>query len=252
MRTTLKKLNRGSQVFTLALLLSLAGEVSADEAVQFNSGTHQLTLLELYTSQGCSSCPPAERWLGRFKEDPRLWHSVIPIAFHVDYWDYLGWHDTLAKAAFSQRQRRYQQEGKLRSVYTPAFVVNGREWRSWFGLRHLPETQQPAGKLRVKLAGGALHADYRPNDDMPHPLLLNVAILGVGIHTTVQAGENSGRVLRQDFAVLKYHRQRSDDLTWRMPLPLPPQPHDGRLALAVWVSPLNRQVPLQATGGWLP
>jgi len=220
--------------------------------VEFASGARQLTLVELYTSQGCSSCPPAEQWLGQLKEDPRLWRSLIPVAFHVDYWDYLGWRDTLAQSAYAQRQRRYQQEGKLRTVYTPAFVVNGEEWRSWFGLRRLPETQNHPGILTVRWEQGVLHARFTPGDGTPRPLLLHVAVLGVGISTSIHAGENSGRILMQDFAVLDLHQQRSDQLKWTLPLPLPPRPSGGRLAMAAWVSPLTMQGPLQATGGWLP
>src|SRR4051794_5009755 len=72
----------------------LAASCSAD------SPQHTLALVELYTSEGCSDCPPADRWLRSLKPG-----SVVPIAFHVDYWDYIGWKDPFARAAFSARQR---------------------------------------------------------------------------------------------------------------------------------------------------
>src|SRR6478609_4849122 len=61
------------------------------EPVQFQSGTNRTSLLELYSSEGCSSCPPAEKWLSKLKGNPLLWKETVPVAFHVDYWDYLGW-----------------------------------------------------------------------------------------------------------------------------------------------------------------
>jgi hypothetical protein len=70
--------------------------------------------------------------LGRQKEATELWQRLIPLAFHVDYWDYLGWWDRFASAEFSQRQRDYRHSGGLGSVYTPGVVVNGQEWRGWY------------------------------------------------------------------------------------------------------------------------
>ena len=62
-------------------------------ATTFESGVTRTTLLELFTSEGCSSCPPAEKWLSQLKSNPDLWKKIVPIAFHVDYWDHLGWRD---------------------------------------------------------------------------------------------------------------------------------------------------------------
>jgi len=226
--------------------------VRAAEALHFDSGPRQLTLVELYTSQGCSSCPPAERWISKLKADPRLWRSIIPVAFHVDYWDYLGWHDTLADASYSQRQRRYHKEGKLRTVYTPAFVVNGEEWRSWFGLRQLPESTTKPGSLSVTVERTRLHASFTAATAPLTPLQLNVAILGMDIRESIAAGENRGHTLTQDFAVLTLQHKMSDTGNWVLPLTLPYRHGNKRLALAVWVSRPHVQGPIQATGGWLP
>src|SRR5210317_1284191 len=113
------------------LCLGLIGlfEAQAESSLNFSSGDRRVTLLELYTSQGCSSCPPAESWLNRFTDDDRLWKQVVPVAFHVDYWDYLGWRDPYALPQYSDRQRRYRSKGKVSAVYTPGFVVNGGEWK---------------------------------------------------------------------------------------------------------------------------
>src|SRR5438270_9390200 len=75
--------------------------------VAFRSGPAKVALVELYTSEGCSSCPPAEKWLGSLTADPGLWRQFVPVAFHVNYWDNLGWRDALATKAFTDRQYAY-------------------------------------------------------------------------------------------------------------------------------------------------
>src|SRR5215217_7350069 len=102
------------------------------EATTFESGETQNILIELFTSEGCSSCPPAETWLSALKSNQDLWKKIVPVAFHVDYWDRLGWRDRFAKPEFTARQRRYAAAWGGDSVYTPDFVVNAKEWRSWF------------------------------------------------------------------------------------------------------------------------
>ena len=77
------------------------------QAQTFESNNEQVSLIELYTSEGCSSCPPAERWLSKLADDESLWSHFVPLAFHVDYWDYIGWKDPYASKEYSQRQRRY-------------------------------------------------------------------------------------------------------------------------------------------------
>ena len=204
------------------------GTAGASGEQRFASGSRQTTLVELFTSQGCSSCPPAERWLGDLQDDPRLWREIIPVAFHVDYWDYIGWHDTYADPKFSARQRRYYSEGAIDSVYTPGFVVNGQEWRGWFQRRALPVTKTEPGNLN-----------------------LHVALLGAGLEVNVARGENSGRRLAQDFTVLQLITLSSTDGNWSVTLPDIDMPDGGRPAIAAWVSDAATQRPLQAVGGWI-
>src|ERR1043166_1377606 len=80
---------------------AVAGELS------FQSSEQRTPLIELYTSEGCSSCPPAEAWLSKLKTEAGLWKDFVPVAFHVDYWDHLGWRDRFASAVFTERQRAY-------------------------------------------------------------------------------------------------------------------------------------------------
>ena len=116
-------------------------------ATTFESGAAQTTLLELFTSEGCSSCPVAEKWLSQFKTNSDLWKKIVPVAFHVDYWDNLGWPDRFAKAEFTLRQRRYAASWPTGAVYTPAFVVNGKEWSGFFDQKAPPKAR-PAPRKR--------------------------------------------------------------------------------------------------------
>ena len=99
------------------------------ENVYFESGVKRNTLIELFTSEGCSSCPPAETYLNNLKNNNELWEKWIPVAFHVDYWDYIGWKDKYATKTFGLRQSRYASLNRVSTVYTPAFMVNGSSWR---------------------------------------------------------------------------------------------------------------------------
>ena len=85
-----------------------------------------VVVLELFTSQGCSSCPPADEVLADIKENMDN-TSIIPIAYHVDYWDYIGWKDPFALKAFTNKQRFYGRKFNSSSIYTPQLVINGNE-----------------------------------------------------------------------------------------------------------------------------
>src|SRR5205823_9928722 len=115
-------------IIGVVLPLFFGGVLCADNVV-FESGPKKIQLLELFTSEGCSSCPPAEASLGRLVNDPRLWHEFVPVAFPVDYWDRLGRKHPLASVEWTKRQRLYAANWNAETVYTPAFVLNGREWR---------------------------------------------------------------------------------------------------------------------------
>lgn len=221
------------------------------EQLKFTSSSQQTMLLELYTSEGCSSCPPAEKWLAQLKHDPRLWREIVPLAYHVDYWNYLGWRDLFSKKRWSTRQRQYRQTGGVSSVYTPAFVINGREWKGWFESRRLPVSDVQAGKLVVDVLDESVSAEYYPADKDIDGWQLHVALLGFGIETTVTAGENAGKDLTHDFVVLDIVDVDSADGHWNLTLPRVDQPQVKRLGLAAWVTERGRMTPLQAVGGWL-
>ena len=226
--------------------------------IQFQSTPATAALLELFTSEGCSSCPPAEAWLARLKDDARLWKEFVPVAFHVDYWDGLGWKDPFAKAAFTDRQRRYAAEWRGSSVYTPGFVWNGAEWRGWFQRESLPRVSSAdAGVLAASSADGTTWAiRFMPNGAARRAFTAHVALLGFDLAVQVKAGENRGRELKHDFVALALAETRltQDGGVWRGESKLNPKPGliPKRTALAAWVTAEALMQPVQSVGGWLP
>ena len=223
---------------------------------RFESGPQQTALVELYTSEGCSSCPPAEAWLSRLKDDPGLWKKFVPIAFHVDYWDRLGWRDRFSSRQWTERQRGYASRWQSESVYTAAVVLNGNEMRNWSGASIPPPNEKQAGVLSAKTTDGKSFAiEFRPASGTAVDWEAHAALLGSGISSKIGAGENRGRNLQHDFVVLGLRdaTMQGDGEVRHASLPIPATSEVGaRLAVAIWVSARDRLAPIQATGGWLP
>jgi len=233
-------------------LCTLAG--SANAVQEWRSPARQSTLLELYTSEGCSSCPPADRWLSGLLESPQLWQSVFPLAFHVDYWNYLGWTDRFANPDNSRRQRRYHLDGLTRGVYTPGIVAGGLEWRGWRQGQPVPHLQRDMGILWLKVDSGQFEARFDPEPEIAEQVSradLNLALVGVGLSTRVRAGENRGSELNHDFVVLAHSVFSGKGLSWSGSVPPPLlEENPSRWALVAWVSPPGELPPLQVVGGW--
>lgn len=163
--------------------------------------------VELFTSQGCNSCPPADAYLGRLAVRP----DIVALSFHVDYWDYIGWKDPFASRETTERQRAYARVLKQRYVYTPEMVVDGighdtgRERGPIEALLARAQAQSPAratpelsrtigGPLTIKLAGFPL--DGRKAD-------VALAIYDRRHTTPVRSGENQGRML-ENFNIVRH------------------------------------------------
>lgn len=216
-------------------------------AVDFSSDTTQTRVVELYTSEGCSSCPPADKWLSSLKDEPSLFKDIIPLAFHVDYWDQLGWKDRWAEAAFSDRQRKLVKQGILSQVYTPAVVVASQEWRAWYRGSPLPMMKPvKTGVLSARLNGQNLVVRYSE----PGNYELNIAYLGMGLVSKVTAGENKSRTLVHDFVVLN-HVKLNGAVNWKVTLPMIDDQGQQQTAISVWVSKQGSSKIEQATATYI-
>ena len=216
-------------------------------AQTFQSSTAKTQLLELYSSQGCSSCPPAERWISKQIHNPDLWNTFIPVVFHVDYWDYLGWKDPFSNKQYSARQRKYHYQGGISSVYTPGVILNGREWRGWYRNHSLPISEIKPGQLKATLKDEILKIHF----EHAQPMNVNIALLGFNIKTNIKNGENRGKTFTEDFIVLDKINMFSKEASWVIDISSMQINSGQRYALAVWINKPDKLQPLQATGGWI-
>jgi hypothetical protein len=183
-----------------AALLGQAPARAAD-ACSVTSARVAAPVVELYTSEGCNSCPPADRWLSKLKADP----AVVALAFHVDYWDRLGWKDRFASPAFTARQATQQATNGARFSYTPQVVVDGRDRTDW-SRASVPAASRPTAPVEVVLAqrGDRFVATVTPGAGAPQRLAGYWAVTEQGHVTAVKAGENEGVTLHHDFVVRDY------------------------------------------------
>jgi hypothetical protein len=184
-----------------ALLLAAVTPVAlAQNATQCSarSGERIAPVVELYTSEGCSSCPPADRWLSTLKRDP----AVVALAFHVNYWDRLGWRDRFATPVFTQRQGEQQAVNGARYNYTPQVVVQGIDRRDWHA-RPQPTAAGGQAAVDIVLQGDSrgFTARVSPRPGAPARLAAYWAVTEDGHRSAVTAGENAGEKLVHDYVV---------------------------------------------------
>ncbi len=233
----------------LALLL-LPTPALADWSCQ--SGEKQVALLELYTSQGCSSCPPADQWLSALKNRQDLWTAVVPVAWHVTYWDYLGWHDPFGHRGNDQRQRNMAAAAGAQ-VYTPGMFMNRDEFQRW---RRLPPggvqaPQQAVGTLRADAEGNRVTISYLPGAELALKApRAELVYLRSDRRTEVRAGENRGRQLHHDFVASTPNQVALKRTAAGWSGTIEKTPHPDAVAVALWVTDRDGGY-LQATGGWL-
>jgi hypothetical protein len=198
-------MSRPSALARLAAAVSFAAaatpafQAQAAPACTAQSGATVPVVIELYTSEGCSSCPPADRWLAGLKGRS----GVVALAFHVDYWDSLGWKDRFAQPQFTQRQNATQRTSGARFAYTPQVIIGSRDAPNWSSLGAAAlQSNAPAtvGLALVRDAAG-LALTISPGAGAPAKLAGYVAVVDDGMQTRVGAGENRGETLRQDGVV---------------------------------------------------
>jgi len=203
---------RASRLLHPLLCMALLPLPAIAMLCEVRSGPQRNPVIELYTSEGCSSCPPADRWVSHFRQTiPDEPVQPVVMAFHVSYWDYIGWVDRFAQPSFNERQRELARREGRASVYTPQFVRDGKDWPRWFGtdarsiLAPAPGRVEAAGAsiLLRRNAQGLIQASVTP---------VNPAARWEAFWTTtendhltkVRSGENRGESLKHDFVVRKY------------------------------------------------
>lgn len=232
-----------TSLLALGLAAPLALAQTCPTGVTVQSGTRIPRVIELYTSEGCSSCPPADRWLTSMRSQP----GVITASFHVDYWNGLGWTDRFANRAFTERQKQGVGVNGSRFAYTPQVLLNGRDNRD---AAFAPEPAEPA-KVRLTWTRASAQEMVLRAEALagaPSKVTFWWARLEDGHQTQVRAGENRGATLRHDSVVREYAMLPFADgehkAEWTIPVTAPEAGHPTRW-IAVAANPLTGKV-LQA------
>lgn len=234
----------------MLMLAALAGPVRAaasavPAACLHDSPPQRLALIELYTSEGCSSCPPADHWLGT--QAARLPASqALALALHVDYWDSLGWRDRFASPVFTARQRTLAGAVGSHTVYTPEVFVGAREQRRW---HDAGEVAARVAEINAQAPGASLRLGWRALSAGQAQVALNVtpaarsgplqayaALVEDGLVSSVKAGENQGATLHHERVVrlwLGPFAVPAEGLAWSGSVPLPTGADPRKLA---WVA----------------
>ena len=191
----------GAMVGAMASLPALA------DSCQARSGATVTPVVELYTSQGCSSCPPADRWLSTLAPRGMASGDAVIQAFHVAYWDYIGWVDPFASSVHTDRQRQIARWNGLRSIYTPQMVLNARDWRDWrrASTALAPTRDVAHAVIALHQRGNDLFkATVNVTPDAPAAWAAYWTVTENAHITSVRAGENAGDTLRNDHIVRQY------------------------------------------------
>ena len=239
------------KVLILCCLLSSSLAYGKFSHFEISSGDRQKQMLELYSSEGCSSCPPADRWLAKLRSSPNLWDKIVPVEFHVDYWNYLGWADPHSNQQFSQRQRHLANQWNSDTVYTPGFALNGQKWRISDGFKKATPT---VGNLKItRIAKNRVRIQFEPKTSFSAGKA-HLVLLGNGLVTKdIPRGENRGKTLRHEFVVLDWQSAtpKKKDKSWVVELELKNHnlPAAESFSVVAWIERAGNLAPFQAAGG---
>lgn len=242
---------------TLALAAAVAAHAPSFAAqCAKDSPPQTVALIELYTSEGCDSCPRADRWLSRLARETAGADSVVPLALHVDYWDRLGWPDRFASAGFGERQSALARRGGSGVVYTPGVYLNLNEFRGW---NSPAELRQSLGAVNARPARAGIRLEIdaisnsqitvrarftlKPGAVKPQAF---IAVYENGLSTDVKAGENRGVMLHHDYVVREWIGPLDPSTEFNRAIALGRDWKRGNLGVAAFVQDSSTGEVLQA------
>lgn len=164
-------------------------------------------VVELFTSQGCSSCPPADALL----QELALRDDVIALAMHVDYWDYLGWKDTMGRPEHTERQKGYARVANAKSIYTPQMIVAGSQHIVGYKPMQLADAlsqaaaQDPGVELSLRRNGTSLVIEANAETGLPNNMVVQIVRYIPKYDVAIKRGENAGRVITYVNAVTELY-----------------------------------------------
>jgi hypothetical protein len=204
-----------SHLLILSALATAGAAHAAAPACSAYTGPHTTALVELYTSEGCDSCPPADHWLSSLFAQGFRPDQVVPLALHVDYWDYIGWKDPFARGEFAVRQHKLAAMRRPVVVYTPQVLLQGQDFRGWASrdfAEHVARINSRAARARIALSIRSVEP-RTIRADVSAMLLDSAERKNAAVYlaayenrltSDVKAGENRGRRLDHDFVVREW------------------------------------------------
>jgi hypothetical protein len=239
----------------LSAITLLSATPAAAAQCSAKSGAQRVALLELYTSEGCDSCPPTDRWVSTLPARGFEAARVVTLAYHVDYWNYLGWTDPFAQARFTERQRFVNARIRNRTIYTPQLMLDGKDYRQGlsydaFQNRVVALNRETPGAdiaLSINTGAGTLETTAQ--------IKLHRKDAGTGVFLAlyenklanqVSAGENKGKRLEHDFVVRELAGPFAADAAISHKFRVAPSWKTRDLAVAAFVQPAATGEVLQA------
>lgn len=206
MVSTLKDWDKKLNKWWLVLLSLVVVNSALAQQIKATSGPYRTPVVELYTSEGCSSCPPADEWISKLGRAMSSEFHAVPLAFHVDYWNRLGWPDPYSDSEFTKRQQQHAVNNRQRSIYTPEFLVSGKETRGTSAVvEHIKSANTELAEVLITF--GVMPLD---SGDLVAELLVENSVSGAELYLAIfennivrqiEGGENKGRTLHHDFVV---------------------------------------------------
>lgn len=194
--------------FVFLLMLSLQSLAEAPQVLTAVSSANRVALLELYTSEGCSSCPPADKFMSRLKLADISDRQLIPLSFHVTYWDYIGWKDRFSHPQHDARQRKQAKLNNSRMVYTPQFIMNGKDFKRHGSFdNEIVHINSIAAEYQLELSASVKTStvdvvlNAKTQIDNNDEAVAYIALYEHGLSSEVTDGENEGELLRHDYVV---------------------------------------------------
>jgi hypothetical protein len=192
---------RPPALLLFACAAAIVTDALAADRCKVDSRATVTPVIELYTSEGCSSCPPADRWVSSLKGAAGEGAAVVQ-AFHVGYWDSLGWVDRFASPAYTTRQRQVAAWNGQSGIYTPQVVRNGADWHDF--AHALAASAPPRAAISLSRTGDDSVAATVSPVDLATPWSAYWTVTENGHSSKVKAGENAGEFLQHDFVVRQY------------------------------------------------
>lgn len=188
------------------LSLVIPVHVLAEKTITVTSQPYQVPVVELYTSEGCNSCPPADQFLAELSRTPQDKLDALSLAFHVDYWNYLGWEDEFSSAQYTNRQRKLGRLNRQTTIYTPEFFVNGKETRGTKTIiDRIRQANVNAAEVSLEMQIQPVTAGYRVvlrnKGTTNKPLEVHLVIFEDKLVNNIPRGENAGKVLKHERVV---------------------------------------------------